>query len=306
MRARAVAAACLGLALAAAPAVTPARTAEPAPIVDALGRRLVFARPPTRLVTIFASNTELVAALGLADHIVGIETFTRFPSEVIGRPMVGGRLGFSVDRVVRQRPDLVVVTPARQAVNQLVDPMERLGIPIVVLTHRSIPEVMANIRLVAAVTGVPDRGEAVTGALQARLDAVAARIAGKPRPRIVMITGRVATGMLLIARPGSYTADAMVAAGGDLAFNRAQMLAQVAPEAILRADPDIVLFAGSATDMRDLFDRPGWASLRALKEKRVFVVSRAEFLIPGPRVVAGIEKLALVLHPELSSPGSRP
>lgn len=298
MTGRAVAAACLGLALVVAPAVPPALAAEQAPIVDALGRRVMFARPPTRLVTIFASNTELVASLGLTERIVGIETYTRFPPEVVGRPTVGGRLGFSVDRVVRQRPDLVVVTPARQAVNQLVDPMERLGIPIIVLTHRSIPEVMANIRLVADVTGVPDRGAAVTGALQARLDAVADRIAGKRRPRIVMITGRVATGMLLIARPGSYTADAMVAAGGDLAFDRAQMLSQVSPEAILRADPDVVLFAGSAADMQDLFGRSGWSSLRALKEKRIFAVSRAEFLIPGPRVVAGIEKLALVLHPE--------
>ncbi|WP_246088497.1 ABC transporter substrate-binding protein [Phreatobacter stygius] len=298
MRLKAVAAACLGLALATAPTATPALAADHQAIVDALGRQVVLARPPARLVTIFASNTELVAAIGLAERIVGIETFTRFPPEVVGRPTVGGRLGFSVDRVVRQRPDLVVVTPARQAVNQLVDPMERLGIPIIVLTHRSIPEVMANIRLVAGATGVPERGEAVTGLLQARLDAVAARIAGRSRPRIVMITGRVATGMLLIARSGSYTADAIIAAGGSLAFDQAQMLSQVSPEAVLRADPDVVLFAGSAADMADLFARPGWSSLRALKEKRVFTVSRAEFLIPGPRVVGGIEKLAALLHPE--------
>ncbi|QCI68276.1 ABC transporter substrate-binding protein [Phreatobacter stygius] len=298
VRLKAVAAACLGLALATAPTATPALAADHQAIVDALGRQVVLARPPARLVTIFASNTELVAAIGLAERIVGIETFTRFPPEVVGRPTVGGRLGFSVDRVVRQRPDLVVVTPARQAVNQLVDPMERLGIPIIVLTHRSIPEVMANIRLVAGATGVPERGEAVTGLLQARLDAVAARIAGRSRPRIVMITGRVATGMLLIARSGSYTADAIIAAGGSLAFDQAQMLSQVSPEAVLRADPDVVLFAGSAADMADLFARPGWSSLRALKEKRVFTVSRAEFLIPGPRVVGGIEKLAALLHPE--------
>lgn len=294
MTARVVATACLGLALATATAAAAERPA----IVDALGRHVVLDRPPARLVTIFASNTELVASIGLVDRIVGIENFTRFPPEVVGRPTVGGRLGFSVDRVVRQRPDLVIVTPARQAVHQLVDPLERLGIPVIVLTHRTIAEVMANIRLVAGAAGVAQRGEAVTGALQTRLDAVAARVAGRPRPRIVMITGRVATGMLLIARPGSYTADAMIAAGGTLAFNQPQMLSQVSPEAVLRADPDVVLFAGSATEMQDLFSRSGWSSLRALRDKRVFAVSRAEFLIPGPRVVAGIETLAMLLHPE--------
>ncbi|MCZ0737951.1 ABC transporter substrate-binding protein [Phreatobacter sp. AB_2022a] len=286
-------AACLVLAF----GVSAALGAEPPAIVDALGRQVALPRPPERLVTIFASNTELVAAVGLADRIVGIESFTRFPSEVLDRPVVGGRLGFSVDRVVRQRPDLVVVTPARQAVHQLVDPMERLGIPIAVLTHRTIPEVLSNIRLVAAATGMPARGEAVAAGLERRLAAVADRIAGRSRPRVVMITGQVASGLLLVARPGSYTADAMVAAGGALAFDRPQMLAQVAPEALLRADPDIVLFAGSAADMHELFARRGWASLRALAEKRVFAVPRAEFLIPGPRVVDGVEKLATLLHP---------
>ncbi|MCA0318722.1 MAG: ABC transporter substrate-binding protein [Proteobacteria bacterium] len=289
---RLIAAAALTIALA-APAAGEAVT-----VADALGRQVTLQRPPQRLVTIFASNTELVASVGLADRIVGIESFTRFPPEVVGRPQVGGRLGFSVDRVVRQRPDLVIVTPARQAVHQLVDPMERLGIPILVVTHRSVDEVFANIRLVAKAAGVEARGEAVTHALQSRLDAVARRLAGRGRPRVIMITGRVATGLMLIARPGSYTADAMVAAGARLAFDQPQMLPQVSPEAILRSDPDIVLFAGSEADRRELFARPGWQHLRALRENRVLTVSRAEFLIPGPRVVDGIEKLAAVLHPD--------
>ena len=73
--------------------------------------------------------------------------------EVLDRPLVGGRLGFSVDEVVAQRPDLVVVTPSRQAANQLIDPMERLGIPIVVLLQRNVAEILSNIRLL----GTPRR-----------------------------------------------------------------------------------------------------------------------------------------------------
>ena len=107
--------------------------AEPVTVRDAFDRSVTVPEPPQRIVTIFASNTEMVAALGLADRIVGIEAYTRYPPEVLKKPLVGGRLGFSVDEVVAQRPDLVVVTPSRQAANQLVDPMERLGIPIVVL-----------------------------------------------------------------------------------------------------------------------------------------------------------------------------
>lgn len=272
--------------------------AEPMRLTDALGRQVALPAPPQRLVTIFASNTELAAAVGLAGRIVGIESFTRFPPEVVGRPQVGGRLGFSVDRVARLQPDLVIVTPARQAVHQLVDPMERLGIPIMVVTHRSVAEVMDNIRLVARAGGVAENGESVVAGLEGRLQAVARRVEGRARPRAVMITGRVASGLLIIARPGSYTADAMVRAGLSLAFDQPQVLAQVSPEAILRADPDIVLFAGTEAAMADLFQRPGWRHLRALREGKVLAVSRAEFLIPGPRVVTGIETLAARVHDE--------
>ena len=64
---------------------------------------------------------EMVAALGLADRIVGIEAYTRYPPEVLKKPLVGGRLGFSVDEVVAQRPDLVVVTPSRWSRDRLID-----------------------------------------------------------------------------------------------------------------------------------------------------------------------------------------
>ena len=274
--------------------------AEPVTVHDAFGRTVTLPAPPRRIVTIFASNTEMVAALGLADRIVGIEAYTRFPPEVMGKPLVGGRLGFSVDAVVAERPDLVVVTPARQAANQLVDPLERLGIPIVVLLHRSIAEVLDNIRLLGRLGGVAERGEELAARLQSRLDRIKQRVAGRAEPSTIMITGRLGNGLLLIARPGTYTGDAIVRAGGRFALDSGA-IAQVSPEAILKADPDVLLFAGSDKDLKELIARPGWKDMRAVKDERAHAVVRAELLIPGPRTIDGIERLAGILHPQAST-----
>jgi iron complex transport system substrate-binding protein len=211
--------------------------------------------------------------------------------------LVGGRLGFSVDAVVGLRPDLVVVTPARQAVNQLLDPMERLGIPVLVLLQRSVPEIFANIRLLGRVAGVTDWGEALAGRLERRLAVTTQRVKGRQPPRAVMITGRVGNGLLLMARPGTYTGDALELAGGRFALAGRGAIAQVSPEAILDADPDVLLYAGSVADRDDLIRRPGWSEMRAVKAQRAYAVSRAELLIPGPRVVDGVEHLAALLHP---------
>src|ERR1044071_1465581 len=59
-------------------AIGPA-TAEPVVVRDSLDRTVTLPASPRRIVTIFASNTEMIAALGLADRIVGIEAFTRSP-----------------------------------------------------------------------------------------------------------------------------------------------------------------------------------------------------------------------------------
>ena len=275
-------------------------TAAPVTVHDAFGRAVTLPSPPQRIVAIFASNVEMLAALGLADRIVGIEAYTRYPPEVLGKPLVGGRLGFSVDEVVAQRPDLVVVTPSRQAANQLIDPMERLGIPIVVLLQRNVEEILSNIRLLARLTGVAERGEALVARLQARLDKVEQRVAGLKPPSVVMITGRLGNGLLLVTRPGTYTGDAIVRAGGRLAFDGG-IIAQVSPEAIFNSDPDMLLFAGNDKDMKELIGRPGWSDMRAVKTRRVHAVSRVELLIPGPRTIDGIEHLAAIFHPAVPS-----
>lgn len=269
--------------------------AEPIRLSDAVGREVVIAQPPQRLVPIFASNAELVAALGLSERIVGVEAYTRFPPEVVGKPLVGGRLGFSVDAIVAQRPDLVIVTPARQAMHQLIEPMSRLNIPVIVLLSRSISEVMGNIRLVGRASGLEARGEVVARDLEARLAAVQARRPPGPAPRVLMITGRLGNGLVLVARADTYTGDAIVRAGGRHALERT-VVPQVSPEAIIAADPDVLLFAGRQDELEALVAQPGWRLLRAIRSGHMHLVSRAEFLIPGPRTVAGIERLATLLR----------
>ena len=185
--------------------------------------------------------------------------------------------------MVALQPDLVVVTPSRQAANQLIDPMERIGVPIMVLLQRSVPEILDNVRLMGRVAGVPEQGEAVVARFQARLDAVKRKVEGQPAPSTIMITGRLGNGLMLVAREGTYTGDAMVLAGARFALPDTRTLAQVSPEAILNADPDVLLFAGSERDMNELLGRPGWLDLRAVRTRRTHAVSRGEFLIHGFR-----------------------
>jgi iron complex transport system substrate-binding protein len=165
--------------------------------------------------------------------------------------------------------------------------------------QRSVAEIFANIRLLGRAAGVSDRGEQLARSLEDRLASTMQRVKGRTLPRAVMITGRLGNGLLLVARPGTYTGDAIELAGGRFALEGRGVIAQVSPEAIMSADPDVLLYAGSPADRDELIKRPGWSEMRAVT-KRAYAVSRVELLIPGPRTIDGIEHLAALLHPAAS------
>ena len=280
--------------------VAPGRAAGwPREVVDGLDRRVTIAREPRRIVAIFASNTEMLAAIGGAERIVGIESFTRFPTELVGLPLVGGRLGFSAEAIARLQPDLVVMTPARNAAHALTEPMTRIGVPTLVVTHSNVPRIFANLRLLGVALGLEARAETLVAELEARLAAVAWRLAGQPAMPVFMETSSTGAGVYGTVRPGTYSFDALRLAGGASVFPGLSRNGppQVSGEAILRADPAFYLVAGRPDQAAAVQARTGFHTLSAVREGRVRMVSRAQFLIPGPRVVDGVESLSRLLHP---------
>lgn len=269
-------------------------------ITDALGRRVVMTVPPQRIVTVFSSNTELIAALGLTDYIVGIDAFTLDPPEIIDRPKVGGRLGISLEQVVAQKPDLVFLTPARQAVFNLVKPLEKMGIPTVVFTSRTVEEIKDNLIKAAIITGRPQAGQAVIEDMNVRFAQVRERRLGRQVPKVVLVTGRLPSGLLYTARKGGYTSNIVELAGGELALEKALgglilSSPQISPEALMNVDPDIILYTrgyNEGPEMGEYLRREIFSTLKAHRQGHIYEVPNAEFLIPSPRVVGGVERLA--------------
>ena len=289
-------------ALLAAPAFATTARAEgwPRAVTDGLGRRVEIAAPPRRIAAIFASNVEMLAGLGLVDRIAAIEAYTRFPPEVVGKPLVGGRLGFSAEAIARLGCDLAVMTPARGAAHLLTEPLARAGIPTIVVIHRDLPGVFDNIALLGRATGAEMVAEALAAGLRARLAALADRLRGRPPVPVFLETSSNGRGAFGTARPRTYTHDILLRAGGAPVFPGLpdSAPAQVSGEAILRADPAAYLLAGRPDQAAEVAGRPGFPGLRAVRDGRVHPVSRALLLIPGPRVVEGAEQVARLLHPD--------
>ncbi|MFN8993649.1 MAG: ABC transporter substrate-binding protein [Pseudomonadota bacterium] len=271
----------------------------PRTLVDALQRSVRIAAPPQRIVTVFPSNVEILFALGLADRVVAIGGRVRHPPEALGKPSVGGALGYSPEAVAAYRPDLLVLTPSHQTAFGLVEPFTRAGVPVLMLAHPDLPSVLRNITLVGQATGAEAQAERLGGQMLQQLEAVRARWHGVPLRSVYLETAAAERGAFQTIGRGHYADDALAWAGGRNVFSDLNGSQQVSAEAIAVRDPEVIISLQAVPKpAASIAARPGWQRLRAVREGRVVVLERGHKLIPGPRQIEAVLDYARALHPE--------
>lgn len=286
-----------------------------------------------RIVSLLPSATEIVCALGAADALVGVSHECDFPPEVRGRPVLtrarvamGGDSG-AIDRAVRGvirdalsiyevdaewlaalAPDVIVTQDLCEVCAVSLDDVraalaglaQRDAITIVSLRPTRLVHVLDDVERVANAIGVPDPGRAVRAALQARLDAVAARAAGAAtRPRVVTIEW---LDPLMLG--GTWMPELVALAGGTPVGAAAGAPAPtVSPEALAALRPDVVLIKPCGFPLaRALAERATIArTIVAAVDSaaRVYATDgSAYFNRPGPRLAESLEILAACVHPD--------
>ena len=280
-----------------------------------------------RIVSLLPSTTEILFAIGAGEDVVGVTFECDFPPEARARTVVStsalpegltpaeidayvagamargedlyhlaadALAGLDADLVVTQ--DLCAVCAVDVSVVD--DALAHLGCTAEVLTidPHTLDEVFDSILLLGRVTGHLDAAAALVGGQRARLAAVAARVAGRDRPRVMLLEWTDPP-----FAPGHWVPQMIEATGGvPLLGETGQRSRRVTWDAIRAAAPEVVVAAPCG------FDRDGAAALaEQLVGSGVLppgvpvhpVDANASWARPGTRLVDGVEELAAILHP---------
>jgi iron complex transport system substrate-binding protein len=287
-----------------------------------------------RIVSLLPAATEIVAALGLMDNVVGVSHECDFPEEANTKPRVtscpvhkAGLSSREVDNWVRRAlrengtiytidetllrrlcPEVILSqklcdvcavdygTVARLAATLPESPQ------VMNLEPSSLSDIFNDIRRVAKVCCVTDRADKVVAELSARVEVVrerTARIAERPRCFL----------MEWVDPPfcsGHWGPELVEIAGGHDSLGRKhQPSVEIKWEAVLEPQPEVIVLALCGYDLErarcdcELLKKfPGFDSLPAAQNNRIHIVdASAYFSRPGPRVVDSLEILAGILHP---------
>jgi len=289
-----------------------------------------------RIISLIASATEIVCALGFESQMVGRSHECDFPASVKSLPVctspkfeVEG-LSYEIDERVkailqealsvyrvdadmleRLRPTHIITqSQCEVCAVSLKDVEEAVcqftsSRPVVVsLEPNALADVWSDIRRVAAALNAPERGEELVARLLRRMGEIEEKArTAQSRPTVACVEW---IDPLMAA--GNWSPELVEMAGGVNLFGE---VGKHSPwmnwEALVAADPDVIFISPCGFDIARTMEethlltgKPEWRELKAAKEDRVFVADGNQYFNrPGPRLVESLEILAELLHPEL-------
>jgi iron complex transport system substrate-binding protein len=294
--------------------------------------KVVSSPPSPRIVSLLPAATEIAAALGLADALIGRSHECDHPPEVARLPaLTAPRIDaagssrdiheqveratamFTLDaaQLAALRPDVILTQAACDvcavAEADVAAAASRLDPPprIISLSSTTLAGVFADILAVGAATGRLTKAREVVARLQARCDSIACRTRelapAAARPRVAMIEWLDPP-----MAAGNWVPELVRLAGGDDVLGRAgEQSHWIGWDDVAAADPDVVVLVPCGftldrvvAEAASAAVRPHLESLRAVRTGRAWALDGHHlFNRPGPRLVDSLEALADVLHP---------
>jgi iron complex transport system substrate-binding protein len=263
------------------------------------------AQAPRRIISLIPAVTEMLFAIGAGPRVVAVSSFDTYPADVKQLPRVGALLDPNVERILSLKPDLVVVYATQK---DLKEQLARAGIPVFDYRHAGLAGVATTIRALGERTGSDAKAGEVVNGIEQGLAGIRQRVAGRPRPRVLLVFGREPGTLRGIYASGGvgFLDDMLRIAGGDNVFADVKREAvEASSELVLSRRPDVILEiraqAEAPAPEKVKADLDAWnalASVPAVRDGRIALLTDDRIVIPGPRVVEGTLTLARALHPD--------
>lgn len=254
-----------------------------------------------RIVSLAPSATSIVCALGARKSLVGVTRWCKEVAPVNGLPALGDCWRCDPERVARLKPDLVLGSVPYKA--ETVDALLRRGLTFLAMNPRSLADISSDILLLGRLLGRERRAKALARDMEQRMKRIAARARrARRKPRVYI---EIWSNPFIVAP--RWVEEMVALAGGRFVPVPESDAARMVDERdVLSARPEIIILAWAACGMRvntrKVLQRPAWDRLPAVRRRQVFIISDEAVNTPGPPVIAGLERLACIIHQEIFDP----
>ncbi|MBI9088698.1 MAG: adenosylcobinamide amidohydrolase [Desulfobacterium sp.] len=238
-------------------------------ITDTQGRFIHFDAPPTRVVSLVPSATEIICTLKAADALTGVTFHSTLPVEKTGKTVVGGFLSPDLATILKLDPDLVFVTSIQEETARA---LESHGIKTLFIDTRSFEQSLDNIRIIGAIFDRKKEAAASIATIQRQIETVRQKVARIPkdkRKRVFRLMGRES---IMTPSKGAFLNDLVRLAGGiPMAPVADGMVTDVTLEEWKAFNPQVIFGCGGDKQAGEtFFKRPGWNTVEGVKNGKIY------------------------------------
>jgi iron complex transport system substrate-binding protein len=253
-----------------------------------------------RLLTLGGSVTEIAVALGAESWLIARDSTSNWPESVLSLPDVGYIRALSPENVLALDPGLIVAE-GDAGPPETVDVLTAAGIPFILVPEATDPQsIIAKIEAVAAALDLPAEGAALAARTEAGLNAAKARAATVTQPKRVLFILSLQGGRVMAGGEGTEAEGIIHLAGGVNAATGFQGYKPMTDEAVLAAQPDVILMMDREGDLAitegDVLAQPALADTPAGKSGAVVRMDGMLLLGFGPRTPEAAEALHTAIY----------
>ncbi len=276
-------------------------TSFPLTLTDAVGNEIIFEAAPTKIVSMTASNTEILFGLGLNEEIVGVGDFDDYPAEANEKEKIGAQQ-FNVEKIVAMNPDIVFaheigLSTGEEGLQQIRD----AGIPVFVVKNATnFDETYKSIETLGQATGKTEEAQEIIESMKAKVEDVLAKADTVEEKKTVFVETSPAPDIYTPGK-GTFMQEMLDMIGAENISADQEGWFVMDAEEIVNRNPEviIVMYDYIDTAVEDVYKRPGFDAVTAIQDEAVIQVQENITSRTGPRLAEGLEEVAKAIYPEV-------
>lgn len=266
-------------------------------VTDDLGREITFDKPPQRIISLAPSITEILYVLDSAKTLAALTHNCDYPPATKFKPSIGDMVHPNFELIAELKPDLILLTVEGNSKEDFTK-IEELGYKTFVTNPRTVEGVYKSITDIGTILGLKARADSIVREMEKHREAIREQVRDVERKRVLVI---VSAQPLMTAGPGTFIDQMIQEAGGiNIAAEAAVSYPLLSREEVVRKQPEVLIVPHSVAIRPSAIieQYPEWKELPAAKNRKVIIFHSDFIMRPGPRIILGLEMLAMALHPE--------
>ena len=279
-------------------------SSKPTTMQDREGNEFNVPKEVNTIISTAPSNTEVLVALGLADKLVAVD---KYSADVEGISEDLPKIDFrnpDAEAIIALNPDIVIASGHNKAGDE--DPfalIKEAGIPVAYIpSSYSIDGIYGDIEFIASLTDTEKEGKDLINSMKEEIESIKSIGNTITDKKNVYFEIGAGSGLYTFGNE-TFLNEMIETIGATNVFGEENSWITVTPEAVIDANPDVILANTPGTNeagltaVEDIKSREGWDTVAAVQNGDVYEIDKNSSSRSSQNIIKALKEMAKAVYP---------